>query len=99
MKAFVQSVNFKADDSLIEFIEKKLSSLDKYYDQIVDAEVFLKVQHTSEKENKLVDIKINVPGNEIVAKKQSKTFEEGTLMAVDTLKRQLTKKKQKIRAK
>jgi putative sigma-54 modulation protein len=99
MKAFVQSVNFKADQSLIDFIEKKLSSLDKYYDKIVDAEVFLKVQHTSEKENKLVDIKINVPGNELVVKKQSKTFEEGTTAAVDALKRQLTKKKEKIRAK
>jgi len=99
MKAFVQSVNFKADQSLIDFIEKKLSSLDKYYDKIVDAEVFLKVQHTSEKENKLVDIKINVPGNELVVKKQSKTFEEGATIAVDSLKRQLRKKKEKIRAK
>ena len=99
MKVYIQSVNFKADQSLVDFVEKKLSTLDKYYDKIVDAEVFLKVQQTSEKENKLVDIKINVPGRELVVKKQAKTFEEGVMLSVDTLKRQLTKKKEKASAK
>ncbi|MGV8945550.1 MAG: ribosome hibernation-promoting factor, HPF/YfiA family [Lutibacter sp.] len=99
MKVFVQSVNFNADKDLIDFVEKKVASLEKYYDKIVDSEVFLKVQQTSEKENKLVDIKINIPGNDIVVKKQSKTFEEGTMSAVDSLKRKLTKEKEKVREK
>ena len=99
MKVFVQSVNFNADKDLIDFIEKKVTSLEKYYDKIVDSEVFLKVQQTSEKENKTVDIKINIPGNEIVIKKQCKTFEEGTMVAVDSLKRKLTKEKEKVREK
>lgn len=97
MKVHVQSVNFNIDKSLVEFIEKKVTSLEKFYDKIIDVEVFLKVQQTSEKENKTTDIKVNVAGSEIVAKKQSKTFEEGVLLAVDSLKRQLTKKKDKIR--
>lgn len=99
MKVQVQSVNFNADKDLIDFIDKKVNSLEKFYDRIVDAEVYLKVQQTSEKENKLVDIKINVPGNDLVVKKQSKTFEEGVMLSVDSLKRQLTKKKEKIRVK
>jgi len=99
MKVNVQSVNFNADKSLIEFVEKKLSSLDKYYDKIVDADVFLKVQQTSEKENKLFEVKLNVPGNDVVVKKQCKTFEEGAMLVSDSLKRQLTKKKEKIRVK
>ena len=99
MKVYVQSVNFNADKDLIDFIEKKVNGLEKYYDRIVDSEVFLKVQQTSAKENKLVEVKINVPRNEIVVKKQSKTFEEGVMLAVDSIKRQLTKKKEKIRAK
>ena len=99
MKVFVQSVNFNADRDLIDFIEKKVNGLEKYYDKIVDSEVFLKVQQTREKQNKLVEVKINVPGNEIVVKKQSKTFEEGAMLAVDSLKRQLTKKKEKVRVK
>ncbi len=99
MKVRVQSVNFNADVDLIEFVEKKLNSLEKYYDRIVDAEVFLKVQQTSDKKNKLVDIKLGIPGNDLVVKKQSKTFEEGVMLATDSLKRQLTKKKEKVRAK
>jgi len=99
MKVYVQSVNFNADKKLIEFIEKKVINLEKYYDKIVDCEVFLKVQQTSEKENKTVDIKLNVPGNDIVVKKQCKTFEEGTSLAVDSLKRTLIKMKEKVSAK
>lgn len=99
MKVIVQSVNFNADRELINFVEKKVAGLEKYYDKIVDSEVFLKVQQTSEKENKLVDIKINIPGNDIVIKKQCKTFEEGTMVAVDSLKRKLTKEKEKVRDK
>ncbi len=99
MKVYVQSVNFNADKDLIEFIEKKINGLGKYYDRIVDSEVFLKVQQTREKKNKLVEVKINIPRNEIVVKKQCKTFEQGVMLAVDSLKRQLTKKKEKVRVK
>ena len=99
MKVSVQSVNFNADKGLIEFIEKKVNSLEKYYDKIVDSEVYLKVQKTSEKENKFVDVKLNIPGNDLVVKKQCKTFEEGITLVVDSMKRQLTKKKEKVRAK
>ncbi|PCI07643.1 MAG: ribosomal subunit interface protein [Flavobacteriaceae bacterium] len=97
MKVFVQSVNFNADKELVEFVEKKVESLEKYYDKIVDSEVFLKVQQTSEKENKIVEVKINVPGNDFVVKKVCKTFEEGIALTVDSLKRQLNKRKEKQR--
>ena len=99
MRVDVQSVNFNADKSLIQFIEKKINSLEKYYDKIVTSEVFLKVQQTSEKENKVVEVKLNIPGNDIIVKKQSKTFEEATMLATDTLKRKLRQKKEKVRAK
>ena len=98
MKVFVQSVNFNADKELVEFVEKKIMSLEKYYDKIVDSEVFLKVQQTSEKENKIVEAKINVSGGEFIVKKSCKTFEQGMALAVDTLKRQLNKHKEKQRA-
>ena len=96
---YVQSVNFNADKELIEFIEKKVNGLEKFYDKIVDSEVFLKVQQTSEKENKVVEIKLNVPGNDLVVKKQCKTFEEGTMLAIESLKRSLEKNKEKVRVK
>ena len=98
MKVFVQSVNFTADKELVVYVEKKINSLEKYFDRIVDTEVFLKVQQTSEKENKVVEIKVNIPGNEFVVTKQAKSFEEGISLGIDVLKRQLTKTKEKQRA-
>ena len=98
MKVFIQSVNFNAEQELIKFVEEKVKLLDKFHDKIISAEVFLKVQKTSEKDNKNVEIKLSIPGDEFMVKKQAKYMEEGVNMALDTLKRQLRKKKEKIRA-
>ncbi len=95
MKVFTQSVNFKADVDLIKFVEKKVESLEKFHDKIIDVEVFLKVQKTSDKENKITEIKINIPKDELIIKKEAKTFEEGISLSVDSLKRQLKKSKEK----
>ncbi|ARV06252.1 ribosomal subunit interface protein [Polaribacter sp. SA4-10] len=97
MKVFTQSVNFNADAELINLAEKKVESLAKYHDKIVDAEVFLKVQNTSDKENKITEIKINIPGSELIIKRETRTFEEGINLAVDSLKRQLKRSKEKHR--
>ncbi|WP_299674777.1 ribosome hibernation-promoting factor, HPF/YfiA family [uncultured Tenacibaculum sp.] len=97
MKVFTQSVNFKVDGDLVNFIQKKVGGLEKFHDKIVDAEVFLKVQKTSDKENKFTEIKINIPGNELIVKKMNKTFEEGVSLGVESLKRQLRKSKEKKR--
>ena len=97
MKVFTQSVNFNADNELIQLVETKVSALTKFHDKIVDAEVFLKVQKTSDKENKITEVKINIPGSELIIKRETKTFEEGINAAVDSLKRQLKKSKGKHR--
>ena len=98
MKVFTQSVNFNADAELIKFVENKIQGLEKFHDKIVDAEVFLKVQNTSDKENKITEVKINIPKNELIVKKETKTFEEGISLSIDSLKRQLKKSKEKHRA-
>ncbi|WP_439132589.1 ribosome hibernation-promoting factor, HPF/YfiA family [Polaribacter sp.] len=97
MKVFTQSVNFNADKDLITFTNEKISTLSKFHDKIVDAEVFLKVQNTSDKENKITEVKINIPGKELIVKRETKTFEEGVNSAVDNLKRQLKRSKEKHR--
>ena len=98
MKISVQSVNFNISQDLVNYIEKKVNNLEKFLDHIIGAEVYLKVQSTSDKENKLVDIKVKLPGLDIVAKKQSKTFEEAVSLCADSVKRQLVKRKEKLRA-
>lgn len=98
MKVNVQSVNFNIDKSLVDFIENKLNNLERFYDKIIGAEVFLKVQNASEKENKTAEIKLKIAGDEFIVSKQCKTFEEAIDLSSQSLKRQLQKKKEKLRA-
>ena len=97
MKVYTQAIDFHATRELLEFTEKKVKSLSKFHDKIVDAEVFFKLINTSDKENKITEIKINIPGNELMVKKTLKTFEEGVNSSIDSLKRRLRKSKEKQR--
>ncbi len=95
MKVNVQTPNFTAKDELLIFMEKRLSKLEQFYDRIICADVFLKVLQTSEKENKSVEILLSIPGDDIMVKKEGKTFEEALDGNIKTLERQLKKRKQK----
>lgn len=98
MKVNTQSVNFNADKKLLDFIQKRMDKLDMFYDKVIQSDVFLKVENTSDKENKIFEAKVKVPGDSFVVKKQCKTFEEGADMAVSSLERQLKRRKEKLRA-
>ncbi len=93
----ISSVHFDADKKLIEFINKKVNKLVKFYEEIIGAEVVLKLENTQELENKISEIKLSIPGNDLFAKKQAKTFEEATDDAIDALRAQIDKHKGKTR--
>ena len=93
----INSVRFDADIKLEQFIEKKVKKLEQYLDNIVGAEVFLKLGNSQDPENKIVEIKLSVPGNDLFVRKETKSFEESTDSAVDAMKQQLVKYKEKIR--
>jgi ribosome hibernation promoting factor len=98
MKVNTQSVNFNADQKLIDFIQQRMDKLDQYYDKVIKTDVLLKLENTSNKQNKIFEAKISVPGDSFVVKKVCKTFEEGADSAVNSLGRQLRKRKEKFRA-
>lgn len=97
MKVNLNAVNFTIDRKLVDFVQLKMDKLEKYYDKIVSSDVFLKVENTSDKENKIVEIKIHVPGDALVVKKQCKSFEEAVELSTESLERLLLKRKEKIR--
>lgn len=92
-----QSVNFNADAKLIAFIQTRMDKLDLFYDKIISADVHMKVENTSSKENKIVEIKVLVPKNKFIVKKQCKSFEEAVDSACNSLERKLVKRKEKLR--
>jgi putative sigma-54 modulation protein len=96
MQIDIRSVHFKTDKKLDEFITEKVTKLAQYYDGVIGSEVSLKLANT-ESENKITEIRLNVPGHDLYAKKQSKSFEEATDEACEALRRQLIKHKAKLR--
>ena len=96
MEVQVQSINFNADQKLIAFIKERLSKLNVFYDQIIGSEVYLKIDKSDVNQNKIVEIKLNIPGKDLFAKKQCKSFEEATDVTIDALRRQLKKHKGKL---
>jgi len=97
MQVNAQSVNFNADRKLIDFLQTRMDKLETFYDKIINADVYLKVQNISEKENKIVEIKLNVPGDVFMMKKQCKSFEEAVDAACSSLERKIIKRKEKMR--
>ncbi|NVK85599.1 MAG: ribosome-associated translation inhibitor RaiA [Cytophagia bacterium] len=97
MKVQVQSIHFDADIKLINFIQKKLDKLDTFYDRTIDAEVILRLNNEGI-ENKTVEIKLNVPGEQLFAHKTNGSFEAATDHCAEALRRQIKKHKEKVLA-
>jgi putative sigma-54 modulation protein len=97
MNIQIHSVRFDADKKLLDFVSQKMNKLSLISDDIVSAEVFLRLDHDDERENKVAEIKVEYPGGPLFARKQSKTFEEATDLVVAALKRQIVKQKNKLR--
>ena len=96
MEVQVQSIHFNADQKLITFIKDRLNKLNVFYDQIIGSEVYLRLDKSDVNQNKIVEIKLNIPGKDLFAKKQCKSFEEATDVTIDALRRQLKKHKGKL---
>ena len=93
----IHSIRFDADTKLLDFITVKVRKLIQYFDDIIGAEVFLRLDKSQDLENKVVEIRLKIPGNELFARKHSKTFEESTDLSVEALRRQIMKHKTKLR--
>jgi len=99
MKVNISSVHFKTDQKLESFINEKVEKLNKVHDGIIGSDVTLKLENSEVPENKTIDIRIKIRGNDAIASKTAKSFEEATDLAVDALKKQLLKIKEKEQGK
>jgi len=93
----IQAIKFEATKKLEDHITKKVIKLEKFFDEILNAEVILKVIKPESATNKEALVKINIPGNEIFASKVCDTFEEAVDTAVDAIEKQVIKHKEKVK--
>jgi putative sigma-54 modulation protein len=99
MRVNINSVHFKADRKLVAFINEKIEKLTQFYDGIIGSEVSLKLDNNNGSENKISEIRLVIPGQDLYARKQAKTFEESTDNAIEALRTQLIKYKEKKKKK
>ena len=97
MNVNFQSVNYTADIKLIEFTQKRVNKITQFYDRIVDVFVYTKLVNTSNKINKFAELKIGIPGDDVIVKKIARSFEEAINDAADSAQRVLKKRKEKHR--
>ena len=96
MKININSVHFKNEKKLEEFITQKVEKVCSKFTDVIGSEVTLKLDNTDTPENKIADIRIILKGNDLYASKVSKSFEESVDLAIDALKKQLEKYKGKL---
>ena len=97
MNIKIQTIHFDADKKLLDFTKKKVEKLMKFYDAIVSTEVILRLDKSQQEENKIAEIKLEIPGNDLFAKRHCKSFENAIDLVSDALKKQITKHKEKQR--
>src|SRR5688500_18606946 len=96
MKLQMHSIHFDADQTLLDFIQTKADKLETFYDRITEGEVFLRLNNNDGIANKTVEIKLHVPGATLFSKEEAPTFEAATDEAVESLRRQIKKHKEKM---
>ncbi len=95
MNVVIHPVHFDASAQLVDFINRKLQKLETFFDRIIETEVFLKLESRQNIKDKIIEIKVHVPGKTLFVTKTAKTFEESTDLAFHTLASQLKKQKEK----
>ena len=98
MNITVHSIHFDADAKLIGFIREKIQKLTLFHDQIISAEVFLRLEHDgARRENKVVEVRLAVPGRDLFARRHGTSFEVATDEAGEALRRQVERTKVRLR--
>lgn len=89
----IQFVHLDADKALEAFIQKKLDRLDRFFDEVIHADVVLKEVKSNEGKDKFTSIRLGIPGNDLFAEKTAASFEEAVDLSIDALKKQIEKAK------
>ena len=85
------------NSNLQKYIEKRLSKLNLYYNRIVSVDLYLNLDNHNDQTNKSVELRFNIPGDDVVVGKKSESFEKSLDMAASSAERMLKRRKEKSR--
>ena len=89
----VKSLKFDADQKLLDYVEKKVGKLEKFFDNLGDIDVTLSL--LPDPDNKNVRIQTRFPGEDLVIERNAKSFEEAVTESVDAMKEKIVRAKEK----
>ncbi|AFM04851.1 ribosomal subunit interface protein [Bernardetia litoralis DSM 6794] len=95
MKLEMYYVDNDKSETLSDFIQTKVNKLETFYDGIINGEVYIRSEKGDPKKEKVIEIRLNVPGTTLFAKEAGETFEFATDETVEALRRQIKKFKEK----
>ena len=95
MEIRIQAMKFDAGEKLHAHIEKKLSKLEKLFDGVLTADIYLKVVKPETVNNKEANIKLIGANVEFFAGKVADSFEQAVDECIDALEKQIKKDKEK----
>jgi putative sigma-54 modulation protein len=95
MKVQMHSVHFDADQKLLDFVQQRLNKLETFYDKVTEGEVIMRLNNKDGIDNKTIEIKLLVPGSILFSQEDAASFEAAADAATDSLRRQITKHKEK----
>ena len=93
MQIVIQSPHVTPTEALTKFIKNKIGKLSHFYNRIEAAEIFLKTEKSDSADDKVCEIRLAIPGNDLFVKKQSNTFEDAVTKVVDSLHVEIDKMK------
>jgi len=88
MNIQITARKFKAHDTLKDFIKDEVTSLSRFNDDIIDADVILSYQN-NQNSIKKAEIVLNIPGQTLTAADQTEDFKTAVSSATEKLRRQL----------
>lgn len=96
MNVQIQTVHFDADSKLIDHVNKKIQKLSTFYDRIVSVDVFLKLDGIAHQiKDKIAEIKVRIPRQDLFVKHESKSFEESFDLAFNSVVNQIKRQKER----
>jgi len=95
MDIIIQSIGFKASDSLEQFVHEKLSKIDNHNHNIIRADVTLSKGPKAELQNDYCEIRLVIPGYDHFVEKNSSSFEHAIVEAIDALQHMIERTKDK----
>lgn len=98
MQINIQFINHESSAEMSAYLNRRLEKLKSFHDRITTADVYLKQEVAEPGLDKCAEIKVQLPGHMLFGKACKKSFEEATDAAVESLRKQIIRAKERASA-